>query len=298
MAPRLMTEPMTTPPPNEHRMRCMELWGGVTETKTSVGMTGLDGYVFSRPFQGESRGGDVYYFTSCASGRISRVLLADVAGHGLVVTETAALLRSIMRRQVNVIGQSSLMSALNQEFSEVTTDGRFATALVATYFEPSNSLTLSIAGHPPPLIYRRKHQRWFVFGAEDDAKDPVGAGLPLGVLDTADYHPTTVSFSPGDRLLAYTDAFFESAGEHGQMLQSNGLLDLMNQAPPNGLNETVAWLVGQLEAIDAANLTEDDATAILLEPTGTGIPMRNNLMAPVRMMRGVQEIDSEAGRDD
>lgn len=275
---------------NSHRMQCMELWGGISETRTSVAMTGLDGYVFSRPYNEGTHGGDVYYFTSCASGRISRILLADVTGHGAAVAQTAEMLRTIMRRKVNVIGQTSLMSAINTEFGDAEADDNFATAVVMTYFAPTRSLTLSAAGHPPPLVYHASSERWCAFG--ETQPSGMEAGLPLGIAATHDYPPQTVSFQPGDRLLAYTDAFFEARDGNGDQLQTQGLLELMNRAPAGSLREQVAWLVNELENLAPENLREDDATAVLIEPTGQKIPMKNNLLAPLKMICGVREVHS------
>lgn len=275
----------------EHRMQCMELWGGISEIRTSVAMTGLDGYVFSHPHGEGTHGGDVYYFTSCASGRISRVLLADVSGHGMAVAKTADLLRSIMRKKVNVIGQSSLMSAVNKEFSKVSTEGGFATAIVASYFAPTKSLTISSAGHPPPLLYRKSTGQWTALVSSDDLSDKA-TGLPLGVSDDTHYEPQSITFTRGDMLFAFTDAFFEAHDAAGKMLQTNGLLELINRAPSLSHAELIGWLVEELQNENAENLLDDDATAILLEPTGDGIPMKNNLMAPLRMIRGVQEINA------
>ena len=61
----------------------MEIWGGNRAIETSFEAPGLDIYVHSQPFQNSEAGGDIYYLTSCASGRLSRFLLADVSGHGL-----------------------------------------------------------------------------------------------------------------------------------------------------------------------------------------------------------------------
>jgi serine phosphatase RsbU (regulator of sigma subunit) len=264
----------------------MELWGGAAETRTAVEMTGLEGVVVSKPFDGAKNGGDVYYFTSCASGRISRILLADVAGHGLAVAETADLLRSIMRRHVNVIGQSSLMTAINKEFSNVANDGRFATAIVATYFEPQRSLTVSIAGHPPPLVFRKSTGVWEVFGTEEDQDK---TGLPLGIVEIASYEPQTIDFQIGDQLLLFTDAYFEALDESGTPIHTSGLLELLNASPGTEPGDCVDWLTEKLRELSPRNLQDDDATAVVLQPTGTGIPMKNNLLAPFRMIRGVTE---------
>ena len=70
------------PSPTPHRMECMELWGGNSAVDKTITMTGLEANIYSRPYDPGQSGGDVYYFTACASGRISRFLLADVTGHG------------------------------------------------------------------------------------------------------------------------------------------------------------------------------------------------------------------------
>ena len=38
--------------------------------------------VFSQPFGGDQQGGDVYYVTLCGGGLITRIVVADVSGHG------------------------------------------------------------------------------------------------------------------------------------------------------------------------------------------------------------------------
>ena len=51
-------------------------------------------------------GGDVYYVSACATGRITRLLVADVSGHGANVRDTAISLRDLMRQYVNHIDQT------------------------------------------------------------------------------------------------------------------------------------------------------------------------------------------------
>ena len=79
-----MSEPAT------QQMQCMEVWGGSQLTARGVEFGGLDVWVYSKPYGQAQSGGDVYYASSCATGRISRLLLADVAGHGNSVAATAA----------------------------------------------------------------------------------------------------------------------------------------------------------------------------------------------------------------
>ena len=104
---------IVTDKPKQH-MQCMEVWGGSQITTRSVEMGGLDAWVYSKPHGQAQRGGDVYYASSCATGRISRLLLADVAGHGDSVASTAADLRTLMRRFVNRLDQAEFVRLLNE----------------------------------------------------------------------------------------------------------------------------------------------------------------------------------------
>ena len=116
------------------RMECMEVWGGNQCVDRSFQTPGLKVWVYSRPFGQAVGGGDVYYLSSCASGRITRMLLADVSGHGEMVSQMAVALRDLMRPNVNYIRQTRFVQAMNQQFSEFSEQGGFATALASTFF--------------------------------------------------------------------------------------------------------------------------------------------------------------------
>jgi hypothetical protein len=145
----------------------MEVWGGNQAVDTGVVMAGLDAWAYSKPWGEDASGGDVHYVSSCASGRIMRMLVADVAGHGNAVAQTAIRLRQLMRRFVNHLDQRRFVAALNNEFGQLSHDGRFATAAAFTFFAPTNHLTISNAGHPPPLLWSAKTRKWRIVSPDD-----------------------------------------------------------------------------------------------------------------------------------
>src|SRR5260370_22996170 len=83
-----------TDSPAQH-MQCMEVWGGSQLTSRGVELAGLDVWVYSKPFGQAQPGGDVYYLSSCASGRITRLFLAALSGHGNSLASTSAHLRTL-----------------------------------------------------------------------------------------------------------------------------------------------------------------------------------------------------------
>jgi hypothetical protein len=147
----MSTVSQTSDTPGAHELQCMEIWSGNRSVETTASSTGLAVWISSRPYLGESRGGDVHYLSLCVGGIVTRIVLADVSGHGNKVADTSAMLRKLLRRFMNAKKQDRLVAELNREFSDMEQNGRFATAVVATYLSHKKRLLLTNAGHPRPL---------------------------------------------------------------------------------------------------------------------------------------------------
>ncbi len=269
------------------KMQCMEVWGGSQLTARGVEFGGLDPWVYSKPYGNARHGGDVYYASSCATGRISRLLLADVAGHGSAVASTAADLRTLMRRFVNRLDHTEFVRLLNQHFTTLSRDGAFATAVVATFFEPTRRLTLCNAGHPRPLVYRAARKQWDFLGQESSAPRSAPTNIPLGLLHMSEYDQFDIELEPGDRVLSFTDALIESSDADGEMLGEEGVLRivrLVGDAEPRVL---VGLLLGEIADRHPGNLSDDDVTVLIVTATGRQLryPLREKLRAAGRLLR-------------
>jgi sigma-B regulation protein RsbU (phosphoserine phosphatase) len=82
------------------------------------------------------------------------VVLADVAGHGEIVSSAAVRLRDALREHVDHWDQSMLIRRLNESILKGAPRSRFATAFLASFYRESGELLFTNAGHPPPLWYR------------------------------------------------------------------------------------------------------------------------------------------------
>jgi phosphoserine phosphatase RsbU/P len=252
--------------PVEH-MKCLEVCGGSQLTARGLVIGGLDAWVYSKPYGQSPRGGDVYYASSCAAGRITRLLLADVSGHGKTVAGIAADLRVLMRRYVNRPDQSEFVRLLNQQFAALSRNGAFATAIVTTFFSPNRRLVLCNAGHPRPILYRASKEEWSLLG-EERSKCEASSNLPLGILTMAEYEHFDLELEPGDCVVTYTDALIESSDADGEQLSEDGvlrLLKLLGNAQPEKL---IAELLGEIAERYPENLSTDDVTVLLLRANG------------------------------
>ena len=202
----------------------MEIWGGFQPMERSVSTPGLDLWVFSQPFHGDEHGGDVYYVTLCGGGVITRIVVADVSGHGASVAEFSSSLRTLLRRNINQKSQKRLVEQLNRQFGEMAESRRFATALVVTYLATADRLSISNAGHPRPLLYRAIDREWSSLTPREG--DRHGAGnLPLGLDEHTSYASFDLQLKPGDRVVFYTDALIEAADPSGRLLGESGLVE-------------------------------------------------------------------------
>src|SRR2546423_1619348 len=94
-----------SPEPGKSSMRCMEIRGGSRAVEEAFDTPGLDAWLYSRPYEGADRGGDLHYVSLCGGGVITRVVVADVSGHGAQVAEFSEALRLLMRKNINIKSQ-------------------------------------------------------------------------------------------------------------------------------------------------------------------------------------------------
>jgi sigma-B regulation protein RsbU (phosphoserine phosphatase) len=268
----------------EKLFQCMEVWGGNQKTDTSIVLPGLDAWIYCEPWQEEEAGGDVHYLSSCASGRVVRMLVADVSGHGNAVADMAKHLRSLMRRYVNNHYQSGFVKSLNREFTAASTNGIFATAVAMTFDSPTNRLLMCNAGHPPPLWYQAESGQWTFLEPQN-----VGTrNMPWGIEESVDYEQFAVSLKVGDIVLSYTDSLIEARDSCGNMVGSEGLLKLV-QSLGVPVGETIAHqLMAAIDSCGEQAVKRDDVTCLVFRPNGTRprVPFIDNLMAPFRVLAG------------
>ena len=96
----LRTEPATDQEPPQPSLGCVGVWSGNREAAFKGELPGLATWVYSVPLESSKSGGDVHYLSVCDQGRLSRIALADVSGHGVGVDNVAQSLLGLMHRYI------------------------------------------------------------------------------------------------------------------------------------------------------------------------------------------------------
>ncbi len=280
---------------NQH-LSCMQIMGGNSKVHMRVELDGVNAWVCSVPFGDSNQGGDIHYMSCCATGRVTRILVADVSGHGQSVAEHAVKLKNLMHRYTNYISQQKLVRDLNKSFANYTSDGKFATAVAMTYFSPTGELTYSNAGHPTPFLYQASSRQWRLLETDGkSAHDETGerTDLPFGVIDDAVYSQNKIKLEFNDIVMLYTDSLIDARGADGRRIGVDGVLNLMQSLPieskhpdPETLIDKIRASLSEHDDAQRKGNFEDDVTMLIFSPSSIGeLKWKRRVAAPWLMIK-------------
>jgi serine phosphatase RsbU (regulator of sigma subunit) len=201
---------------------------------------GLDIAVRYLPAEGDF-GGDWYDIFTLPNGKTGFVM-GDVEGHGLRAAVVMGRLRSALRAYaLDHDDPAEVLHRLDRKLCHFEGDIT-ATVIYAVTEPPFESVRLSIAGHPAPLMAR--------------AGDPVGheaditADVMLGVDPEATRESHDLVLDPGSAVVFYTD----------------GLVERADTSRPDG-----EWWSERLDLVRRAFRSEQDAETICSRITAAGL---------------------------
>jgi serine phosphatase RsbU (regulator of sigma subunit) len=246
-------------PPQAVGLACGEVRGGNEPIYVGVNLPGLRGILYSKPCHGPE-GGDVHYLSVCASGLVARLCVADVAGHGEAVAAVGREMHAHLRTSVNRFDDRRVMAELDRRLESEGLRS-ITTAALASYYHPSQRLTIAYAGHPPGWLYRASEDRW----QRLDAPAAVGRGptdLPLGTGLGPDFSRQRLKAPPGDRVLFVTDGVLEAPGPDGTEFGVAGV----EAALAGSIEKIASRLLEGLHAHTCCDtLAHDDVTFFVAE---------------------------------
>jgi phosphoserine phosphatase RsbU/P len=211
----------------------------------------------------------------------------------------AADLRTLMRRFVNRLDQKEFVRLLNEQFTTLSNQGSFSTAVVTTFFAPSRRLSICNAGHPRPLLFRVRDGRWSLLGHEDNPEKKGPRNIPLGIFQLADYEHLDIELDPGDCLVSYTDALIESCDADGEMLGEEGLLRIANLLGDTPAEKLIPTMLQEIAQRFPDNLSADDVTLMVVRANGRSLhfSFREQLDALGRFLKAcVRSLNPRAER--
>ncbi len=145
------------------------------------------------------------------------IMIADASGHGPAAATVSAMTHAFLRAYVRQPGGAAqLLCRLNTHLCASSIESSFVTAFLAVYDPQALTLTYASAGHPPPLLRRP--------GNDLDITRLDGAGsFPLGIVPDAQFDEATVTLTPGESVILYTDGITEALAPDGSQFGVRGI---------------------------------------------------------------------------
>ncbi|MEM8681648.1 MAG: SpoIIE family protein phosphatase [Planctomycetota bacterium] len=112
---------------------------------------------------------------------------------------------------------------------------------------------------------------------------------PFGIQEEAIYGELEVKLRSGDMVLSFSDAVTESKSESGRPLGAQGVLGLVHELDATTPGSIIPQLTARLRELHPGNLQDDDVTLLLMQSTGGGASLKNNLLAPFRLLGPVTD---------
>jgi sigma-B regulation protein RsbU (phosphoserine phosphatase) len=178
--------------------------------------------------------------------------VADVSGHGVSAGLLMAMFKTAVR--TTVLAESSsdvLLNEVHRALYPLKTANLFVTAGVL-HCDAAEKFSLSMAGHPPLLHFRK---------ASNDVVELAAEDLPLGVLPEQQFTTRTVEVADGDILALLTDGLTEVFDDDKRELG----LDPVKEALRSNATRPLSELSDAMRKV-ALNFgkQEDDQTLLLI----------------------------------
>ena len=183
------------------------------------------------------------------------VLLGDVSGKGAEAAAVTALARYTLRTLAHPRrSPARTLRELNARLLAATSVERHCT-LVYAIARPTPSgtrLTMSLAGHHPPLVRRR-----------DGAVESFGLlGTALGLVEDPELHDSHAVLGPGDAICMFTDGLVE-ARRGGELFEAHRVAEVLRGSLGSPAEEIAGRLATAARAFQGRGLTDDLAILVL-----------------------------------
>jgi serine phosphatase RsbU (regulator of sigma subunit)/anti-sigma regulatory factor (Ser/Thr protein kinase) len=205
-------------------------------------------------------GGDWYDAFQLPDGRLG-MAIGDVVGRGFHAAAIMGQLRSGLRAYaLDGMSPQAVLERLSRLLRQLE-PGRTATVLYLVLDAHGGSLTVSSAGHPPPLLAHEDGDPEFL---------ELPGSAPLGATRNASYEEREHSLDPGCALVLYTDGLVERAGE-----SLDAGLERLRAVVREGDEELEHLGDALVDALLPDGASEDDAALLLAR----ALPLSDALVA-------------------
>jgi len=198
-------------------------------------------------------GGDLYDFLTYGKDR-HVLAVGDVSGKGAPAALYGAMASGILRSLApQKLSPPDLLRRLSLILLERKIEGHFITLTYAIWEPRTKTLRLANAGMPLPLLVRKGQCR------------PIRAeGIPLGLLERAQYQEVSVGLQSGDLLAMFSDGIVEASNIKYEEFGPRRLENVLRQNFHRSPQEIIDTLFEEVREFEQGRPPRDDQTIVLI----------------------------------
>jgi serine phosphatase RsbU (regulator of sigma subunit) len=197
-------------------------------------------------------GGDWYDLFTLPSGRLW-IVVGDVAGHGLRAAVVMGRIRSALRAYTLLDAPPERVLDLVDHKVNHFEIGTMATVSCAVLDPPYDTMTLAVAGHPPPVLATPGQAASLL---HVETSPPIGTNLASRPRSS-----TTIELAPGSVVAFYTDGLIERRTESLDV----GLERLRKAMAPGTADEVAREI---MRRVIGDSIPSDDIALVVMRRSG------------------------------
>ncbi|MEM0987370.1 MAG: SpoIIE family protein phosphatase [Pseudomonadota bacterium] len=212
-------------------------------------------------------GGDLLGYFRVSHDRVVAYSI-DVSGHGVSSALLTMRLSNFFNSQqlgenigVTMCGDgifrprdpAAVMTDLNHRVQDDADNDQYFTMLYADVNLTTGLVRYCQAAHPNPAIIRATGEIEFIGDG----------GPPVGLMPDMNYETQVVHLAPGDRFMTFSDGIVECESPHGQLLENEGLADILNRHWGMSEREVLDQVMLEMKAYTQTDGFDDDVSALL-----------------------------------
>lgn len=213
----------------------------------------IEGYAFSTHYTpAQEVGGDFYDFIQVDDSRTG-IVIGDVSGKGVPAALYMAKLGSDLRTLAfTEKAPAAALRQLNDLLADRSRRGMFASVLYLELDSRSSSMTVSNAGHLPPLVKKTDGTV---------AKISSSGGSPLGILKGMQFGQETFQVFPGDTVILYTDGIIEAMNDRKELYGYERFKEIIRKSP-SGAEALKSAILADVNCFTGLGPQHDDMTLV------------------------------------
>ncbi len=216
---------------------------------------GDDYQLFANMEPARNVGGDFFDVVRLENSRIG-LAIADVSDKGVPAALFMMSSRTLLKgAAIGSPEPGDVLREVNELLNEDNEAAMFVTVLYAVFNPANGELVYSNGGHNPPVIVHADGSFTVL---------PLTGGIALGMLPDIEYGQKTITLSPGDTAILYTDGVTEAMNADDEEFGLERLCRIFADAPPKDAKEANSTIFKAVHDFAGYTPQSDDITCLTL----------------------------------